>query len=575
MLFNPALARAALLVLCLSACAASDPDLPDSGGAGASQDAGSRSADVLIGHHALSTADATMAASAFERALSGDPGDPDLRRQAFTAGILSGHADAATTVALARSLAQAPPRDPAALLVLADADIKAGNWDGAAAEFARLPTDGAEQVLQALLTAWGQQGQGETDAAIATLRPYVEGTRYRGIFALNAAMIADLASRPAEAARLYRLSLVEYGALNLRLGTLVASSQARNGQPAEARGTIHAMVQASPDLAIAEPALQQSTSSMKVASAADGVAEAYLAIAAALQQQDVPDFAMVLLRLAIALRPDFTSARLLLADMMAAHGQADGALLVLAPVPPSDPLAAVVQLRQAKFAETQGNDAAAEAALRSLADAYPSQAKPLAMLGELQSGKGRFAQAAATLGVAIARLAKPSPSDWPLYYQQGVAYDQAHDWPRAEADFLQALNLAPDQPVVLNYLGYSWTEQGRNLGRARQLIERAVELRPNDGSIVDSFGWALLQGGDKAGAVKVLERAVELEPEDATINAHLGDAYQAAGRRREAQVQWRRALILNPAPGDAARLQAKLSGADRAGLPQAAERRVE
>ncbi len=565
MLFNPAPARAALLVLCLSACAAADP------GQGAANKPSTDSADVLVGDQALSTADMTTAASAFGRALAGSPNDHDLRRQTFIATLLSSHADAKQTLALAQTL----PREPAALLVLANADIKAGHWAAAAAKVAKLPSDGVNQVLQALLAAWCQQGQGQTDAALATLRPYVDGTRLRGIFALHAAMIDDLAGRAAEAGRMYRLAMVDSGALNLRLGTLVASWQARNGQPAEARGTIRAMVQTNPDLAIAEPALQQSAASMRVGSAADGVAESELTLAAALQQQDAPDFAMVLLHLAIALRPDFTSARLLLADMMATHGQVDGAVAVLAPVPPTDPLAAVVQLRQARYAGLQGNTAAAAAILQRLAAAYPDQPRPLAMLGELQSGQGHAAEAAATFGQAIARLPQPRPADWALYYQQGVAYDQAHEWPRAEADFLQALALSPDQPVVLNYLGYAWTEQGRNLARARQLIERAVELRPNDGAIVDSFGWSLLQGGDKAGAVKVLERAVELDPEDATINAHLGDAYQAAGRRREAQVQWRRALILNPGPQDAARLQAKLAGADHAGLPQAAERRVE
>ena len=130
----------------------------------------------------------------------------------------------------------------------------------------------------------------------------------------------------------------------------------------------------------------------------------------------------------------------------------------------------------------------------------------------------------------------------------------------AEADFLHALQLSPDQPYVLNYLGYAWTEQGRNLPRARQMIERAVELRPNDGSIVDSLGWVLLQQGDTAGAVRFLERAVELDSEDATVNGHLGDAYMAAGRKREAQVQWRRALILNPEPQEVQALEAKLAG---------------
>jgi Flp pilus assembly protein TadD len=127
----------------------------------------------------------------------------------------------------------------------------------------------------------------------------------------------------------------------------------------------------------------------------------------------------------------------------------------------------------------------------------------------------------------------------------------------------------------VNYLAYAWTEQGRNLPQARQMAERAVALRPNEGSIVDSLGWVMLRQGDTAGAVRTLERAAELDPEDATINAHLGDAYMAAGRRREAEGQWRRALVLNPDPQDVPALQAKLSDAKRGKPAAAVVRRAE
>lgn len=125
------------------------------------------------------------------------------------------------------------------------------------------------------------------------------------------------------------------------------------------------------------------------------------------------------------------------------------------------------------------------------------------------------------------------------------------------------MKLSPDEPSVLNYLGYSWTEQGHELDRAQQMIKRAAEQRPNDGAIVDSLGWVELRKGDVAGAVASLERAVEMEPEDPTINGHLGDAYWAAGRKLEAEYQWRRALTLNPEPDDAAHFQSRLHEAEQ------------
>ncbi len=552
MVNRPATTRATLLALCLlSACAAADPaDVPGP----ASRPVVGASGQLLVARFALARTDLDTAAGDFLTALKADPANSELRQQAFTAAVLAGRPEA---LDLARGL----PSDPAAILVLAGADAKAGDWAGAQRRFAALPGSGATQVLRPLLLAWSQQGAGATDDALATLRPHVEGTRYRGVFALHAALINDLAGRKAEAARLYRMAVVEYGSLNLRLGTIAASWQARSGQGAEARATVRATVQASPDLSIAEPAMQLAVANLDVGSATAGLAEAYLALAATLPRQDAPEFSLLLLRLALDLRPDFTAARLLSAEVDASGGQFQAAAAALAPVSDSDELSALAQLRRAQYVDRSGDSADAQRMLEQLAERYRQRPEPLTVLGDMQRQQGHFAQAAETYGRAIARLGQPGAGDWALFYEQGVAYDRAHDWPHAEADLRHALELSPDQPYALNYLGYAWTEQGRNIVQARQMIERAVELRPNDGSIVDSLGWVLLQQGDKAGAIRLLERAVELQSEDSTINGHLGDAYMAAGRRREAEVQWRRALILNPEPQEATALNAKLAGA--------------
>ena len=556
----------ALLVLCLlSACAAADPaDVPGP----ASRPISGASGQVLAGRFAMGQTDVQIAATNLLAALADDPQNVELRQQAFAAAVMAGRPEA---LALARDL----PASPAASLVLANEDVRNGHWRAAEAHYNELPAQGATQLLQPLLRAWTEQGSGATDEALNTLRPFIEGTRFRGVFALHAAMINDLAGRQADAGRLYRLAMVEYGGLNLRLGTLVASWQARGGQEAEARATIRATVQASPELAIAEPALQLTAGTPQVGNAADGIAEAYLALAAALQRQDATDFSLSLLRLALDLRPAFTPARLLAADIQARQGQVGAASAMLSQVAASDPLIAVVQLRLAQYADREGHTAEAQQQLEQLAGQYAQRPEPLALLAQMQRDQNHFTEAADTYGRAIERLGKPGPADWALFYEQGMAYDRAHDWRHAEADLLRALDLSPDQPYVLNYLGYAWTEQGRNLPQARQMIERAVEQRPNDGSIVDSLGWVLLREGDNAGAVRFLERAVELQPEDATVNGHLGDAYMAAGRPREAEVQWRRALILNPDPQDVVALQAKLAGLTPPAAVSSAEHRVE
>ncbi len=329
MLHHSTATRAALLAMSLlSGCAAADP--ADINTAAANRPLTAASGAVLVGRFALGRTDMATAADNLTRALAADPGNADLQRQAFDAALLAGRPDAA-------SLAVGLADDPAAMLVRADTDIRAGDWRAAELKFGSLPTQGLTQILRPLLQAWAQQGAGATDQALATLRPYIDSSRFRGLFALHAALICDLAGRTADAARLYRIALVEYGSLNLRLGRLVASWQARNGHDAEARATLHATVQASPDLAIAEPALSQTVAMPQVTSPMDGVAEVYLAMAGSLQSQESADFAMLLLNQALALRPDFSAARLLASDLQANSGQLAQAYATLQAVPPTDP----------------------------------------------------------------------------------------------------------------------------------------------------------------------------------------------------------------------------------------------
>ena len=145
-----------------------------------------------------------------------------------------------------------------------------------------------------------------------------------------------------------------------------------------------------------------------------------------------------------------------------------------------------------------------------------------------------------------------------MYYSRGIAYERTGQWTRAEADFHRALELSPDQPSVLNYLGYAWADMGRNLDKAQDMLQRAAARRPNDGAIADSLGWVSFRRGKVAEAVKHIERAIGLEPQDPTITDHLGDVYWAIGRKIEAHYQWRRALTLKPAPEDAVKILAKI-----------------
>jgi Flp pilus assembly protein TadD len=291
----------------------------------------------------------------------------------------------------------------------------------------------------------------------------------------------------------------------------------------------------------------------------EGMAEALFDLASALQGDRQLDLALVYARLATRLKPDFSGAVVLIGDLLERQGRLKDANEAYQLVS-SDPIYGwAARLRIAGDLDALGDSDRAAVLLSQMSRERPERIDALVRLGDLYRAKNRYAEAVVAYDGAIQRLGpKPQNFEWGIFYSRGVALERTGQWQRAEADFLKALELSPDQPMVLNYLGYGWADQGVHLDRALGMISRAVELRPQDGYIVDSKGWVLFRLGDYSGAVGQLERAVELRPMDPVINDHLGDAYWRVGRRSEARFQWQRALSLEPEAQLTTALRAKL-----------------
>jgi tetratricopeptide (TPR) repeat protein len=507
----------------------------------------------LAGRFATSESDTAAAADWLLEALRLAPDEPEVINRAFLATVLDGRPEA---VRVARRM----PDSEVAALLLAGADAMAGRWERAETRLRGMARQGAGQVLQPLLLAWAQAGRGNTDAALATLKPTVEGSRLSGIAALHAAIIADLGNRPKEADRLIRVALANTPEVNLRLVQIAAGILGRAGKEAEAMKLVESISTGTDDLAmLGTPSVRRRILQERaVTSAVEGMAEAELALAAALRGQGGPELALLLARLSLRLRPDFAPAMLVAAEALAGEKHATAALAVLREVPQDDPLLPLVMLRRATLLDQLDRPEEAMATLASLAQARPESPQPAARLGDLLRARQRYPEAVEAYDTAITRAGELGPGGWPLLYARGIALERSGQWPRAEADFKRALGLVPEQPYVLNYLGYTWVERGENLTEAREMLERAAALRPQDGNIADSLGWALFKLGDLPGATKWLEKAVELESRNSTINDHLGDVYWATGRQIEAVYQWQRALISDPEPDEGPRIEAKL-----------------
>jgi tetratricopeptide (TPR) repeat protein len=508
-------------------------------------------AAYLTGQFAASQGDIDLAASQMLLALGADPANPALQKDAFALSLMAGRHEA-------EILAPKLPENAIAQLLLADAAARRGDWVHAEVAYAELPHDAVLDGIRPLLLAWSQQAQGYTDRALDTLQTAMNGGHLAAFYLLHAALIADVAHRDGLADRLYGALTKELSEPNVRLAQVLASWQARSGHKQQARETILALNRNGSDIALAVPGLLEHMERPPITDPRQGVAEAYAGMAGAMRQENQADVAPMLIQLALMMDPNLTEAHLVAADLAASDHHYAEAATALRAVSPQDPLAGVVALHLAAFEMRIGQSALAETQLRALTKSYPDQSEPLARLGDIYAQDRKYGDAVAAYSGAIARLKSPTQSDWSLFYARGASYERVHDWPRAESDMRAALKLSPDQPAVLNFLGFSWTEQNHNLPEARAMIERALDQRPNDGAIVDSLGWVMLRQGDVHRAVQLLQQAAELAPNDPTITGHLGDAYWEAGRHLEAEDQWRRALVLNPDPDDAARIEARL-----------------
>jgi tetratricopeptide (TPR) repeat protein len=508
----------------------------------------------LTSQFAASQGRMDLAASQIMTALGADPGSQELQRDAFALTLLAGRPDAAT-------LAEDLPKNPLAQLVLADSQGRDGKWDRAELIYAELPHENLLDVLRPVLLAWSQQAQGLTDKALDTLQAGVSGDRMTAFYRLHAALIADAAHRDGLADRLYGQVVADMDQPNVRVTQILASWQLRSGHADRAHATIDSLIRALPELSVCREGLLAGLATPQVATAQAGIAEAYTGMAGALRQQKDGELPPMLLQLALRMQPGLTEANLVAAELAGNEKRWRQAAEALGRIGANDPLAPVVQLHRALYLARLGENVQAQGLLEALARDHPDRPEPQSELGDVLAAQKKFADAIAAYSRAIELTPHPAKNDWTLFYARGASYQRVRDWPRAEADMKQALTLDPNQAVVLNFLGFSWTEQNRNLTEAHDMIQRALDQRPNDGSIVDSLGWVVLRQGDVHQAVRLLERAAELEPSDPTITGHLGDAYWEAGRHIEAEDQWRRALVLNPEPDESQRIESRLKSA--------------
>ncbi len=521
------------------------------------------SGSYLAARHAGVSRDAAAASIYYRVALRGDPRNPELLGRAFMAVLQSGEID--ESVRLADRLLQVDKSDRVARLVLGVRAIKQKQYAVARQQLAQSVRGPITDLAAALLSAWTYAGPTESKAAVDTIDKLAGPESYNLLKDLHAGLILDQSGQRREALkRLERAYKADPTVL--RVAQAYGSQLSRAGNRDEALKVFKALDEALPRHPLVMDAIKEIEAGRRVAPLVDtvqaGAAEALYTIGAALGRRG-EEVGLVYLQLALYLAPNHALAITSLADIYEGMRKPELAIKTYERVSSTSPLSHNARIQRALNLDQIERSDEAIADLERIVESNASDREAVMALGNILRARKKFAECGNVYTKAVDGIGKAQKTDWVVYYFRGICFERSKQWPKAEIDMKVALELSPDQPLVLNYLGYSWVDQGVNLEEGMRMIRRAVEQRADDGYIVDSLGWAYYRMGDFENAVKYLEQAVELKPEDPTINDHLGDAYWRIGRKLEAGFQWAHARDLKPEPEDLEKILEKL----KAGLP--------
>lgn len=507
----------------------------------------------LAGEAALNSGKSQEAARFFDQARQGTA-DPMIAERAFTSALLAGDIQKAAALAPSGEDATESARRLGRLVVGVEA-LAEGRGKDAKAELNDANIAFPHKAAGALLSPWAAAEAGDVEGSL--VRPQVRGDRLVDYFGqIGQGVLFERAKRYDEAETDFKaavsvetpteMAILAYGAFLERRGRKVDAVALYDDYLA--RETNDAPVKA----ALARASAGKTPPPLQTVR--EGAAQMMLAPAATMIEAKQTQIALAYLRLALRLDPNRDEAWVMVGDMMQAGGDIDAARAAYGRLKPGAPEYAIAQAKLAWTYQAANDKETALKLARAAAAGGDLDAR--INLADLLRANEQWPESVKVMDGIIAEQKNP---DWRLLYSRGVALERMNQWPKAEADLLAALKARPDEPELLNYLGYSWIDRGEHLKDAMAMVEKAVASDPRSGAMIDSLGWAYYRLGDYKKAVEKLEQAVELEAGDPEINGHLGDAYWKVGRRDEAQFQWRRVLTLKPDDKVKAACEAKLA----------------
>ncbi len=527
---------------------------------------GSLAGSYLAARIASTDKDTESASVYFRKALAQDPENSGLQQKAFVTFIANG--DFEEGVAIGRDLMRKGEAPEIARLILSVDSLRGKSWRDAETELSKDWQNALDRLMAGLVLSWAQVGMGDTKKALATIDS-LQGpawfdlfTQYHGgLIALNAGNSKEAIKRLTEA---YQNTAGGQAANDtyMRIVAALIHAHAKAGDVDQAMTLVGDALSLQPQSPVFELMRQNLTDGkpvrFEVTDAKRGAAEVFVNVGTAINKDGGQQFSRIYLELAKVLAEKSEIVLLELAELMDQQGLLVRSNAVFDRIPESSPYYRIARLEQALNLDELEKLDEARVELDNLIASDPDDLVAHLSYGAVLARHEKFKEAIQIYLPLIERVKEPTRIHWNLFYRLGISYERTKQWPKAEAAFKKSLELFPNQPSVLNYLGYSWVDMNVNLQEGLDMIRTAVDLRPNDGYMVDSLGWAYYRLGRYQEAVVELERAVELRPGDPTINDHLGDAYWRANRRLEATFQWQHALALDPEIDQIAIIQAKL-----------------
>jgi tetratricopeptide (TPR) repeat protein len=521
------------------------------------------SGNYLAARQANLERDADAASVYYRAALRTDQRNPELLELAFYSVLADGDIDEA--VRLADRLIQLDRNNRNAHLVLGVKALKTKNYKEARQQFGLATRGPVTDLTATLLAGWSAAGANDSKGAVDTIDK-LSGPEWYAIFKdMHAGLILDLANNKKEAGKRLEHSY-KLDSSALRVMQAYAGFLSRNGGREESLriyGEFDKQLPRYPLVVEAMATLRKDEPLPRlVDSVQAGAAEALYGLGAALGRREeelsLANRGLAYLQLALYLDPNHSLAMLALADLYEAMKKPELAIKVYERVPANSPLKRNAEIQLAVNLDALERTEEAKKHLDKLVASKPDDLEAILALANILRERKQYAGCADAYGKAVALQPTPTRANWTTYYFRGICFERDKQWAKAEADMQKALELYPEQPHVLNYLGYSWIDQGIHLEDGMGMIKRSVEQRPDDGYIVDSLGWAYYRLGNYDEAVKNLERAVELKPVDPTINDHLGDVYWKVDRMLEAKFQWSHARDLKPDSDELKTIEEKL-----------------